>query len=189
MLLRTAWSQIFSVKMFHRTVEIRLWLAVSAMIVSAVAGAGVVHALMHQRKRYVEEEEDEAEYAEEDDEEEEDEDDEDEQDDGTMIIKDSYTYEDAPFKLLLCVNMSLQMGKGKIAAQCGHSTLGAYKLASKYCNTAIRWWQRTGQAKIAVKVENDIAMHELCAKAKALGLITYIGISPCRQPTNSFWCI
>ena len=162
----------------HRTIEIRLWLAVSAIIVSTVAGVGLAHAVMS-RKRYLkgdeQDEDDDEEYDDDEDEDEDEDDDDEEEDDASIIIKDSYTYEDAPFKLLLCVNMSLQMGKGKIAAQCGHATLGAYRSASRHCNTAIRWWHRTGQAKIAVKVENDVAMHELCTKAKALGLITYIG--------------
>ena len=56
-----------------------------------------------------------------------------------------YGAEDSPFKMVLCVNMSLNMGKGKMCAQCGHATLGAFIKAQKHCNTAIRWWQRTGQ--------------------------------------------
>ena len=110
------------------------------------------------------------------DEEDDDDDDEDDEDeeDHSGAIRDNYGVLDAPFKLLLCVNMSLQMGKGKIAAQCGHATLGAYKGASQHCSSAIRWWQRTGQAKIAVKVDNDELMRELAAKARAAGLMTYI---------------
>ena len=34
-------------------------------------------------------------------------------------IKDKYTIMDAPFKMVLCVNSELGMGKGKIGAQCG----------------------------------------------------------------------
>ncbi len=45
------------------------------------------------------------------------------------------------------------MGKGKIAAQCSHATLGAYKLAEKYCKTALSAWELIGQAKVALKVE------------------------------------
>jgi peptidyl-tRNA hydrolase len=47
------------------------------------------------------------------------------------------------------------MGKGKIAAQCGHATLGAYRIASHYCQSALKSWLHLGQAKIALKVEND----------------------------------
>jgi hypothetical protein len=34
-------------------------------------------------------------------------------------INNSYSILDAPYKLVLCINMELNMGKGKIAAQCG----------------------------------------------------------------------
>lgn len=50
------------------------------------------------------------------------------------------------------------MGKGKIAAQCGHATLGAYKLAQRYCKTALKNWETLGQAKIAVKVNTEDEM-------------------------------
>ena len=62
-----------------------------------------------------------------------------------IIIKNEYGAEDSPFKMVLCVNMSLNMGKGKMCAQCGHATLGAFIKAQKHCDTAIKWWQRTGQ--------------------------------------------
>lgn len=39
---------------------------------------------------------------------------------------------------VLCVNASLAMGKGKIAAQCGHATLGAYKRALRYTPNSVR---------------------------------------------------
>eukprot|EP01034_Spumella_vulgaris_P037996 gene37996-46890_t len=45
------------------------------------------------------------------------------------------------------------MGKGIIAAECSHGTLGAYKLAVKYCPSALDIWESEGQAKVAVKVE------------------------------------
>jgi peptidyl-tRNA hydrolase len=69
--------------------------------------------------------------------------------------------------------MELNMGKGKIAAQCGHATLGAYRLAQKHCDTAVTWWQRTGQAKIAVKVEKESDLYAIAEKAKAAGLVYY----------------
>ena len=59
------------------------------------------------------------------------------------------------------MNMSLQMGKGKIAAQCGHATLGAYRIACKYAPSAVRWWQNLGQAKIAVKVADETELHRI----------------------------
>ena len=60
-------------------------------------------------------------------------------------IKNDYNANDGPFKMVLCINMSLSMGKGKMCAQCGHATLGAYRTAEKHCGTAITWWHRMGQ--------------------------------------------
>lgn len=44
------------------------------------------------------------------------------------------------YKMVLCVNMGLKMGKGKIAAQCSHATLGAYKRAIRNCPEAVKWY-------------------------------------------------
>eukprot|EP01038_Epipyxis_sp_PR26KG_P008489 gene8489-11475_t len=88
------------------------------------------------------------------------------------LIKDRYSFVDAPFKLVLCVNMELNMGKGKIAAQCGHATLGAYRLAEKHAKSALKVWEITGQAKIAVKAENDIQLEDIMVRAQARGLVT-----------------
>ena len=56
------------------------------------------------------------------------------------------------------------MGKGKIAAQCCHATLGAYKLAQKRCKSALRVWEMLGQAKIAVKVNKEEEMYVIARK-------------------------
>jgi peptidyl-tRNA hydrolase len=90
------------------------------------------------------------------------------------FIVNSYGITDMSFKMVLCVNMKLGMTKGKIAAQCGHATLGAYKIALKDCSTALKYWELIGQAKIAVKVEDDAEMSEVLSKAKAKGLVTYL---------------
>lgn len=75
------------------------------------------------------------------------EDDDENSEDLDVPIKNSYGITDGPFKMILCINMSLSMGKGKMCAQCGHATLGAYIKAQKHCDTAILWWQRMGQVK------------------------------------------
>lgn len=81
---------------------------------------------------------------------------------------------DGPYKMVLCVNMSLKMEKGKIAAQCGHATLACYRKSLKMCPDAVSWWERLGQAKIALKISDESEMEAIHAKAKALGLATYI---------------
>jgi|LauGreSBDMM110SN_4_FD.fasta_scaffold04692_4 PTH2 family peptidyl-tRNA hydrolase len=82
----------------------------------------------------------------------EDDEDEDEDEDEDMVlnhqVRDDYSIlklnPDIQCKMLLCVNMELSMDKGKIAAQCGHGTLGAYLLAKKYCNSAVQIWENFG---------------------------------------------
>jgi PTH2 family peptidyl-tRNA hydrolase len=96
----------------------------------------------------------------------------DEEETPEIALKNNYSLDN--YKMVLCVNMELKMDKGKIAAQCGHATLGAYKMATKYCPTAVLWWQRTGQAKIAVKVEKESLIYEIEKRAKAAGLATYL---------------
>lgn len=94
--------------------------------------------------------------------------------DGPYPIVDSYTPAEEPFKMVLCVNMELKMGKGKIAAQCGHATLGAYKLARKYCQTGLYGWERRGVRKICLKVEKEEELFDLLDKAKMAGVVGYI---------------
>lgn len=65
------------------------------------------------------------------------------------------------------------MGKGKIGAQCGHATLGAYQIAKKYCKSGLQIWQMQGQAKIAVKIDDDVQMLQLHERAMHEGLISY----------------
>ncbi|EKX53634.1 hypothetical protein GUITHDRAFT_64118, partial [Guillardia theta CCMP2712] len=75
---------------------------------------------------------------------------------------------------VLVVNQELKMGKGKIAAQCGHAVLGAYKRGKKYAPSALTWWEKFGQAKICVQCPTEDEMWEIAKKAGAKGLITYI---------------
>ena len=107
----------------------------------------------------------------EDDEEDEDED-EDEDDDGEE------------HKMVLCVRTDLKMQRGKVAAQCGHAVLGAYREARRrgrsgkedqeVCREALRQWSRQGQAKIALAIPDEATMMDLEAKARARKLPTYI---------------
>ena len=45
--------------------------------------------------------------------------------------------------------------KGKIAAQCGHAVIGAYKEAVRCESPFLAPWEKKGQKKIAVKVLLD----------------------------------
>ncbi|XP_058465422.1 probable peptidyl-tRNA hydrolase 2 [Malaya genurostris] len=74
------------------------------------------------------------------------------------------------YKMILVVRNDLKMGKGKIAAQCGHASVGAYEGALNKTPSILRKWQRSGQAKIAVKVENEQQLMEIYRNAKANNL-------------------
>ncbi|XP_052902687.1 probable peptidyl-tRNA hydrolase 2 [Anopheles moucheti] len=70
------------------------------------------------------------------------------------------------YKMVLVVRNDLKMGKGKIAAQCGHAAVGAFESGLRNTPAAIKKWQSSGQAKIALKVETELAMMEIYRTAK-----------------------
>ncbi|KAM5538247.1 hypothetical protein V8D89_008134 [Ganoderma adspersum] len=75
-----------------------------------------------------------------------------------------------PCKMVLVVRTDLGMSTGKIAAQCGHATLACYKALQKTNPALLRHWERTGQAKIALKASSEDELLELEAIAKSLNL-------------------
>ncbi|GAA6062698.1 hypothetical protein JCM10212_004756 [Sporobolomyces blumeae] len=77
---------------------------------------------------------------------------------------------DEPCKLVLVVRTDLNMNKGKIAAQCGHATLACYKTLVRQNPGLVRHWERTGQAKIAVKCDSEDELLLLQASAQSLGI-------------------
>ncbi len=87
-------------------------------------------------------------------------------------IKD-FPFSLEPFKQVLCVNISLKkMDKGKAMAQCGHATLGAYRISERYAPSNVKHWFRSGQAKIAVKCTEE-EMLQVAENAKRLGIVNY----------------
>jgi PTH2 family peptidyl-tRNA hydrolase len=90
-------------------------------------------------------------------------------------IENNYTRADGHFKMILVVNNELKMGKGKIAAQVGHATLGAYTIAKKFCKSGLQIWERkSAHAKVCLKVEEEKEMYEIYENAKAIGIVAYI---------------
>ncbi|EPS99137.1 hypothetical protein FOMPIDRAFT_1125073, partial [Fomitopsis schrenkii] len=73
-----------------------------------------------------------------------------------------------PCKLVLIVRTDLGMTPGKIAAQ--HATLACYKALLKTNPSLLQHWERTGQAKIALKAGSEEDLLELEAVAKSLNL-------------------
>ncbi|KAK0473216.1 peptidyl-tRNA hydrolase PTH2-domain-containing protein [Armillaria novae-zelandiae] len=75
-----------------------------------------------------------------------------------------------PCKLVLVVRTDLKMDSGKIFAQCGDATLACYKALVKKNPSLVGHWERTGQAKIALKASSEEQILELEAIAKSLNL-------------------
>lgn len=69
-----------------------------------------------------------------------DEDDEDSEDESENQKHTQYSLLSMPCKMVFLVCMDLKMDKGKIAAQVGHATLGAYKKAQKYSPSVLVAW-------------------------------------------------
>ncbi|KAJ4462897.1 putative Peptidyl-tRNA hydrolase 2 [Paratrimastix pyriformis] len=80
---------------------------------------------------------------------------------------------DAEMKMVLCVNTSLKMGKGKIGAQCGHAAIGAYQKARERQPERVAAWEQAGTTKIAVQVHDEEELDQKRAEAKKRGLIAY----------------
>ncbi|KAH8491576.1 hypothetical protein H0E87_023631 [Populus deltoides] len=59
------------------------------------------------------------------------------------------------FKMVLVVRNDLKMGKGKIAAQCSHATLGLYKKLLHRAPKALNRWEMCAQPKVVVKIESE----------------------------------
>ncbi|XP_026314623.1 peptidyl-tRNA hydrolase 2, mitochondrial-like [Hyposmocoma kahamanoa] len=76
------------------------------------------------------------------------------------------------YKLVLVVRTDLNMGKGKIAAQCSHAAVGAFEKAQKRDPEGLKCWQMTGQAKVALKTDTVDEIKQIADNAKKMGLIT-----------------
>ena len=94
--------------------------------------------------------------------------------DESYSIVDRTGVSDSACKMVLCVNMELQMGKGKIGAQCGHATLGAFRLAQRFARRSLGVWSRFGQAKIAVRVDSEAELRTIYERARERGLVAYL---------------
>ena len=62
---------------------------------------------------------------------------------------------------VLIIRMDLKMQKGKVAAQCSHATLAAYKISLSHSKSSKEWlktWERDGQTKITLKCNDEEEM-------------------------------
>lgn len=63
---------------------------------------------------------------------------------------------------------------GKIGAQCGHASVGAYQKAMETNPAIVRRWDDSGCAKICVRVESEKELMNLRKGAAVRGLNYYL---------------
>lgn len=78
--------------------------------------------------------------------------------------------ESGEYKMILVVRNDLKMGKGKVAAQCSHAAVSAYKKIQKRNPELLKQWEYCGQPKVVVKAPDEETLIELLSHAKMLGL-------------------
>lgn len=74
------------------------------------------------------------------------------------------------YKQTIVVRADLGMGKGKLAAQSSHASLGAYKSVMRSHPDVARAWEEEGQKKVVLKVAGESELLECYNKAKAAGI-------------------
>ncbi|KAA3672542.1 peptidyl-tRNA hydrolase, PTH2 family [Paragonimus westermani] len=77
-------------------------------------------------------------------------------------------------KMVLVVRTDLNMGKGKIAAQCSHAALDCFQYAQEQNPSLLAAWEEQGQPKIVLKSDSLQELELLSTKADSLGLVNSI---------------
>ncbi|XP_019492188.1 PREDICTED: peptidyl-tRNA hydrolase 2, mitochondrial [Hipposideros armiger] len=78
--------------------------------------------------------------------------------------------ESGEYKMILVVRNDLKMGKGKVAAQCSHAAVSAYKQIQRRNPELLKQWEYCGQPKVVVKAPDEETLVQLLTHAKMLGL-------------------
>lgn len=76
--------------------------------------------------------------------------------------------------MVLVVRNDLKMGKGKIGAQCGHASVGAYQTGMQRNKAIMRRWENSGCAKICLKIESETDLMNIRRGASVRGLNFYL---------------
>ena len=88
------------------------------------------------------------------------------------------------YKQVIIIRSDLKIGKGKLAAQAAHASLGAYKIANK---KICKKWERGGAKKVVLKVSNLKELKKIYEKAKKFKLPAFLvkdsGLTQLRKGT------
>ncbi|XP_057369170.1 peptidyl-tRNA hydrolase 2, mitochondrial-like [Daphnia carinata] len=93
---------------------------------------------------------------------------------GELSYGDSINRNEQTYKLLLVVRTDLKMGKGKIAAQCSHAAVAAYKQILHKDPEMLKGWENVGQPKVVVKVYSEEELLSLETISRSKGLLTSV---------------
>lgn len=78
--------------------------------------------------------------------------------------------EGGEIKMILVVRNDLKMGKGKVAAQCSHAAVSAFKQLQARNPGLLKQWEYCGQPKVVVKAPDEDTLIDLLGHAKEVGL-------------------
>lgn len=94
------------------------------------------------------------------------------------IVQGSDTHQNASesltVKMVLVVRSDLGMSAGKVAAQCVHAALGAYRLAAASNAPLMAVWEDSGEKTVCLRCKDEAEIHELQNTAVEAGLVNYL---------------
>ena len=86
------------------------------------------------------------------------------------IVMESWQREEE-VKMVLVVNTELGMGKGKVAAQCGHAAVACFKAGLMEEPQLVAAWERTGQTKVVVRGGGEESLLAVSKAGRQAGMV------------------
>ena len=83
---------------------------------------------------------------------------------------------DFSLKMVMVVRTDLGMSAGKIAAQCVHAALGAYRETQAIDPRTLRMWEETGEKAVALRAKNEEELNALQLVAQVRNIPNYVVI-------------
>ena len=74
-------------------------------------------------------------------------------------------------EMVLVVNTELGMGKGKVAAQCGHAAVACFKAGLMEEPQLVAAWERTGQTKVVVRGGGEESLLAVSLAGRQAGMV------------------
>ncbi|XP_061559292.1 peptidyl-tRNA hydrolase 2, mitochondrial isoform X2 [Phycodurus eques] len=74
------------------------------------------------------------------------------------------------YKMVLVIRSDLKMTKGKVAVQCSHAAVAAFKQVQRRNPDLLKMWESYGQSKVVVKAPDEDTLVQLMEVAKEMRL-------------------